>query len=262
MKKILTACGYNHAWAFKETDSDKVTALEEFVQSRFRKIADSFEEYKEIKPFEFLPGHRALIFGIKEQILSLEESKKSKLKVKDKNVPNVSPNENELKTNLISQLDNFASNISVVNDWSESIKSFEMETNDDETHVKCSVKCPICETIRIVRYDKKYWKLSNITKHLRGHTDAKNNKNQSQVQKKVNSRSTTQTKNMTTKAVVQRSSLQQNNSPSIVEIDPEKEQNHDIIELHIEDMRDIEQDLFENCYEYTIPHNEYDEYFV
>lgn len=72
MKKILTVCGYNNAWAFKGTDDKKITQLEAFVESRYRKIVDAFDKYQEMKPFEFLPEHRALKLGIKAEILLME----------------------------------------------------------------------------------------------------------------------------------------------------------------------------------------------
>lgn len=203
MKKILTACGYNHAWAFKETDNEKITELESFVQTRHRKIVDSFEEYEEIDPFVFLPGHRSLIFGIKAEILSMEDSKKPKLKPKAKN----DVDENELKTNLITQLTTFLSSIALRIDWNDSIQSLEVEKNENGTLAKCSILCPICNAQRVVRYDNKYWKLSNMTKHLRNHNGA--NKSEKQPKKKLNNPPLAAMKNITNKKVRQSGGLNQ-----------------------------------------------------
>lgn len=110
MKNFLNACGYNNAWALKEVDQDKITSLESFVEERHRKMVDTFDDYREIKPFEFSPGHRALIVGIKNQILSMEESKRPKLaKPKTK----IFPDESELIKSLTSQMSRFTSNLSL-----------------------------------------------------------------------------------------------------------------------------------------------------
>lgn len=264
MKKILTACGYNHAWAFKDIDMEKITEMEAFVQSRHRKIADTFEEYKEIVPFEFLPGHRSLIFGIKEQILSIEQSKKPKLKAKEKNVGS---NEDDLKANLRSQLFNFSSNISIETDWSDSIQSFEMEGIEDEIHVKCLVKCPICSALRVVRYDKKYWKLSNLTRHLRNHAttaskNANNIKNQQRVQKnpKKSMPSTSKTKNITVKAVGQHIDLRHKDGASGTDADPVDLENYNFIETGMDDIDIIIEDDFTSDSIIEYEKNDYSDY--
>lgn len=191
MKRILTACGYNHAWAFKEIDEDKILQLEGFLQTRHRKIADSFEEYKDVDPFEFLPGHRSLIFGIKAQILSFENSKKPKLKSgSTASSTNVS-GELELRQNLIDQLSNFSVNNSIKFDCNTAIQSFEFEkTGDEQVHATSSVLCSICDTVRVLRFNK-YWRVSNYYKHLRSHFS----KNQQSAKKSNRSTDPNQGKN-------------------------------------------------------------------
>lgn len=176
MKKILTLCGYNNAWAFKEVDYEKIVNIEKFVEAKHRKIADSFEEYRDIKPFEFLPGHHALILGIKAEILSMENSKKPKpSKAKKKNILD----EDELKAILINQITTFSSNLSLKMDWSHAIKHFEFATDknldatlgENTTFAECTLSCPQCGAERIIRFDNKYWKVSNMCKHVRSHIE-------------------------------------------------------------------------------------------
>lgn len=179
VKKLLTACGYNHAWAFKEVDNEKVTQLESFIQARHRKIADSFDEYREITPFEFLPGHRDLIFAIKTQILSFENTKK--LKPKTNGVPTHVPDEDELKQILISQVSSYSSSLPLQLDqqldwqvdWSNAIENFKTATDGASISAECSLSCPLCNAVRVIRYDGKYWATSNIYKHLRTHVKTK-----------------------------------------------------------------------------------------
>lgn len=251
MKKILTACGYNHAWAFKETDNEKITELEAFVQTRHRKIADSFEEYKEIDPFEFLPGHRALIFGIKAQLLSMEESKKPKVKPRVKNPIKNVPTENELKTNLTNQLSNFSSNLAMEIDWSNSIQSFDMETKEDDTIVKCALLCPICNALRTLRYDAKYWKLSNMTKHIRSHIDANENADRTanEPKKTTSVHSTIAMEDITNKEIKKQNGLKQ----KVRERDSVPRNNS--ISFEVPDDQDFIQNVIESRVEYT---GEYD----
>lgn len=181
MKKLLTACGYNHAWAFKEVDNEKVTQLESFIETRHRQIVDSFDEYREIKPFEFLPGHRDLIFAMKTQILSFENSKKAKAK----SVPARVPDENELKQILIDQVSSYSSSLTLQLDWSNAIQKFETKTDEDSTFAECLLSCPLCNAVRTIRYDSKYWTLSNMNTHLRTH------KQQNQASNKKSSKRST-----------------------------------------------------------------------
>lgn len=168
MKLILTACGYNNGWAFKEADEGKISALEAFLELKHRKLVDSIDEYKDIKPFEFLPGHRSLILGMKGQILAMEDKKKPKMKPKQKNASNERASENELKLQLIDHLSNYSIQKSLNIDWSNAITQFVVKEGEkaDESFVHCSLQCPVCDTVRIVRYDKT-WKISNMCKHIR-----------------------------------------------------------------------------------------------
>lgn len=86
MKKLLTISGYNSTWSFKSLTEGKLPDIEEYIEKRHRKIADQFDEYKDIRPFEFLPGHRALILGIKSEIIDIQETKKPKKQIKEKSV--------------------------------------------------------------------------------------------------------------------------------------------------------------------------------
>lgn len=169
VKKLLTICGYNHAWAFKDVDNEKVTQLESFIETRHRKVADSFEEYGEITPFEFLPGHRDLIFAIKTQILSFENSKKPK--PKSNGVQTHVPDGNELKNNLINQVASYSLSLPLQTnqDWSNAIGNFKFTTDGVSTSAECTLSCPFCNAVRVIRYDGKYWATSNIYKHIRTH---------------------------------------------------------------------------------------------
>lgn len=116
MKKLLTICGYNSAWSFKALTEESLADLEGYIENNHRKDADEFAEYKDIKPFKFLPGHRALIFGIKSDIADFENTKRPRKDVKKK--PPV--NEVDIQANLLNQLACFTSKLNLQADWSNS----------------------------------------------------------------------------------------------------------------------------------------------
>lgn len=184
MKKLLTVCGYNHPWVYKDVTNDKVKKLEEFIETRYRKLADEFEEYKEIKPFTFLPGHRDLIFAVQAQFKSLQNTQRAQPPMKPSKRKNAVPNDDELKMMLIDQLTSYSVNkLSLKLDWSKSIQelqSFEI-SSENAKHItaQCSVLCPVCETSRITRYGGKYWRISNMTRHVQSHhpNNSTNNSN-------------------------------------------------------------------------------------
>lgn len=78
MKEILTACGYNSTWSFRTITAETIAEIEEHVEKNLRTTVDAFAEYTGIKPFKFLPGHSALILGIKAELLDLQEARQAK----------------------------------------------------------------------------------------------------------------------------------------------------------------------------------------
>lgn len=121
--------------------------------------------YKSKKPFVFLPGHRALIFGIKEELLKRSENKKLKIGRRQQASEKLL-NENELRIMLQNQLATYAKDIKVK--MQHFINEMIVEQTDNQTFARASVSCSICETINYLRYENG-WRLSNIFKHMRNH---------------------------------------------------------------------------------------------
>lgn len=178
MIKILNSCGYNSALSFKLVDDKKLDELEKFVEKSHRKVADQFEEYREMKPFEFLPGHRALIFGIKEELLDLQSRKKQKV-TKSKKQNHVE-NEETLKISLINQISSYAQKNELNLNWSDCITDFKLTSTENSTFAVCKMACPDCHTALAMRYDKN-WKTSNMTRHLRVHSNKSTASNSSSL---------------------------------------------------------------------------------
>lgn len=78
IKRLLTVTGYDSAWSFKSVSEQKLYEAEDFIEKHHRQDADQFDEYKDMKPFKFLPGHKSLIFGIKSEIEEFQNTKKQK----------------------------------------------------------------------------------------------------------------------------------------------------------------------------------------
>lgn len=111
MKKLLTVCGYNSTWSFKSITEENLSNIEEYIEKHHRQIANQFEEYEDIQPFEFLPGHKTLIFGIKSEIdeFKKDDSKKPKKNMKSKPILN----ERDIQTSLLNQMSAFNEGIGI-----------------------------------------------------------------------------------------------------------------------------------------------------
>lgn len=157
VKTLLTLCGYDSAWSFKSITNEKLVELESYIEKNHRKEADGFEEYKSAHPFEFLPGHNALIFGIKSEIDCFQEKKRQKKDTKPK------PAENDLRMNLLFQMSSYTNRLKLSVDWSDTITSSNFQPNGSGA---CTILCPICSSSFTVKFDS-HWKPSNICKHIR-----------------------------------------------------------------------------------------------
>lgn len=164
MKKLLTITGYNSAWSFKSISEEKLAEAEDFIEKYHRKEADEFDEYKTMKPFKFLPGHKSLIFGIKSEIDEFPKNKKPKNNKKSDPVLS----ERDLQTALLIQMSAFTKGLGLKIDWSNSIEESSYTATESASFCTCTVSCPVCSSTFVIRYDK-HWKNSNLCKHVRKH---------------------------------------------------------------------------------------------
>lgn len=177
MKKILTAAGYNSSWSFKALTEDGLSQIEQHIEQHHRTLVQSFEEYASIQPFQFLPGHRSLILGIKSEILELQE-KRSNKRSKTSKLASKILEEGDLKTALLNQISAFTDTLKIKADWTNSIKDFSLETTKNASLAHCLLSCPICDSDINVKFEGS-WKISNMCRHLRdlhGPNSAEKNK--------------------------------------------------------------------------------------
>lgn len=178
IKEILTSAGYNTAFSLLQITEENFHRLEEFIEKNSRHIIDSIELYKNKKPFAFLPGHRDTIFGIKSEIQRLQEIKKQKINhANSKNVKKNVLTAADLKTSLVHQLTTCVAMAEWNFEWSTAISKMNVTPTENSTLAQCSIACPKCNIVISVRYNKT-WKISNICKHVRTHTDKKTVQNQ------------------------------------------------------------------------------------
>lgn len=193
MKTILDACGYNSAWSFKSISEEKLTSIEEFIEKKHRKLVDQFQEYEDITPFEFLPGHRDLILGIKDEVEKVQQTKKPK-----KVVNAQSTSEKDICRSLLKQMSTFSKGLKLNIDWTNAINDFSLDDSGNTMLAQCLLVCPICNSPISVRYDK-HWRTSNIYKHIRKHgvnvAKKKNRNDTTQATKSLNNQSVLSTCN-------------------------------------------------------------------
>lgn len=160
VKDVLTSTGYNSALSILQIDEEKLITIEKYADENCRNVIDSFKEYSNKKPFTFLPGHRECIFGIKAEILNLQNNKKSKSVI----------NVEDIRLALEVYLSNFANkNTSLgITDFSTAIQHITL-TKTGPVQAFCSFQCPICKSTVSIPFQS-HWKLSNLLRHLNKHT--------------------------------------------------------------------------------------------
>lgn len=159
-----------------EINDDRVKELENFLETNCRFVIDKFPEYKNTKPFMFLPGHRECIFGIKTEILKLQNNKKSKTTTQRGRMLG----QEELKVTLAQQVAAYANIIDGFDcsnvDWSAAIKNFEVTESETSIIANCVIDCPKCRCCPGTTF-RNSWKLSNVFRHLRTHANKENHDN-------------------------------------------------------------------------------------
>lgn len=173
MKQILSAVGYNSAYSLLTITDQKLDELEAYIEQNLREVVDSIDVYKLKKPFQFLPGHRALIFGIKEELIKHSGNKVSKpgsRKPSSQQASRDNLSANDLRISLENQLSSYANNCLAKFGLKTHyiVNEVKLTQSENQTFAQCVVTCPNCLTINHLRYDK-YWKTSNVFKHIRSH---------------------------------------------------------------------------------------------
>lgn len=107
IKKFLIAAGYNKLLALSEMDNEKLHAVESFINENRELVTDTkccySDMYKKQEIFSFLPGHKATILGIAEQVKRFKEHLETVPQHKASK-PKKIQSEAQLKTALVNRL--------------------------------------------------------------------------------------------------------------------------------------------------------------
>lgn len=176
LKATLIAAGYDTLSSLSQLTEEKIKVIEEFHTQNNEFVAKfdccHHEHYKELNPFVFLPGHKAIIMAIPNQIEQIKCVEKPKTKCVPTSLkPNLQSDE-ELKDKLIVNLMKYSGKagyqfpddvITEVN-----LHNFIRGSTDDNFVCKCQFSCPFCSKMFQLVY-KSFWMSSNVTQHLKMH---------------------------------------------------------------------------------------------
>lgn len=167
IKNILNICGFDNSLSLKGINEETIKLIEETVNENTSVLKGSVYEAK--LPFKFLPGHKILILSIPKHIVDFKAKKQSKA--------NKSGNSSErpkesrirepesIKSELLLKLKSYANKLNL---------KFEIKpdqiTNISQIDniVKCVVSCSLCDIRVPCKFDQ-FWKISNLTAHIRNH---------------------------------------------------------------------------------------------
>lgn len=178
VKMLLEKAAYDRLCSLKAIDAAKIVDIEAYLsEHRLSWINDltccQSEDYKKQASFQFLPGHKAIVLNIPEQIKQMNGVQKVAAN-KERTVTNKDRTDDELKDKLISNLmmfmekNNFALAPGMIS--SKNIHDFERATDSCDFVCKCRFGCPFCARVFPVKF-KQFWMSSNIVKHLKSHIE-------------------------------------------------------------------------------------------
>lgn len=175
VKMLLIASGYDTLIALNEIDQGKLAKIQDHINEN-RELTSNLkccygEIYKKQTEFHFLPGHKATILGIKNQIAQLKESSGWK----ERQRASKHKSEDQLKTALVVSLDAYASKCGLPKNIISAVNIIEFHhiTEAGQDVYKCGFSCLFCDKVISVKY-KTYWMTSNATKHILYHTKLAN----------------------------------------------------------------------------------------
>lgn len=188
MKILMNAAGYDTLQALSEINEEKIKEIEFFLTSNIQLVKKltccRSDYYTQLQTFQFLPGHRAMIMALPDQIKQMKNEKtKKKHENELENRPTRGPkntnheSDDDLKMHLINNLVEYLRKIGlqfpegVIDETN--IDEFQRQrgADDDDIICECRFSCPFCSKFYNVKH-KKYWLSSNITTHLKKHLES------------------------------------------------------------------------------------------
>lgn len=187
--QLLRKTGFDSAIAIQTFDLDLIKSVETYINSS-DSIIEFLEntDYKNEKPFAFMPGHKALLIGLQKKSLEFEEY----LKLSSNQVPKCvnkklinQANASEARNEDIDEEDPATFTKEHINLLHTKVVKFVKKKNIENIILdigpvseslnkqgqrvfKCMLKCLIC-AIRIPCSMTTFWQISNYENHLKRH---------------------------------------------------------------------------------------------
>lgn len=189
---ILTSAGYDSALSIADLNESDIIVIQDHVSNKARHLVKEHKSYANNEKFEFLPGHRKLVLGLRKRVNDFNTNNKGK-KAKEQ-TPISIQGETEvvqtteeielltteeivnLKKDLIVKLNKVAQSIGSPEFTEEhSIGTLDGYISKNSRAIasktlsyKCSVKCAVCNKSVPCTFNKR-WETSNILQHLKSH---------------------------------------------------------------------------------------------
>lgn len=187
---ILTSAGYDSAISIADLNESDILIIQDYVTNKAQHLVKEHVSYKQNDRFEFLPGHKKLVLGLRNRV---KDFSKQNISINNRKTSNIGESEtpiqgtevielfseqevNNLKKCLISKLSNITKSTKLPafteNHLVGSIDAYiskNLRTISSKTpSYKCFVKCVICDKKVPCTFNKR-WETSNISTHLKSH---------------------------------------------------------------------------------------------
>lgn len=178
--EILKFSGYDSAIALQFLSDGDIENIETFIEKAKNKFFLIGSLHENVTPFEFRPGHKALLLGLKhyaEKFVEKGLKKKENIcaleTIEEVTIENLE--EESIKKVLLDKIKKFnrQNNISNGNLSNEHISESLViaRNNRNEIVYKCSVKCHLCSAdFYTPCIYNKHWQISNLEKHIKTHS--------------------------------------------------------------------------------------------
>lgn len=167
---LLQETGYNTIASLSCIDEKKICEIEEYLTGN-KQIVNALEccfsdEYRSLDEFHFIPGHKAIILSLRDDIKEMRELNVAKKRAKKQMIPDDVMFEHLLaKFKAVPAKAGFKKAENIISE--KNITEFE-RVDEGEIDYRCRFRCPVCPKTFSLIY-KKFWQSSNATKHLKMH---------------------------------------------------------------------------------------------
>lgn len=184
VKILLQVTGYDRLNSLKKLDAERISEIEAHLDTNREWVNElkccNSQHYKQLAVFKFLPGHKATILDIPQQIQRMQQVEEDQpirgdavgvKKVVARNASHTQQSDDIIQK-LVANLVNYAKNINFpLEDGmisSKNVNDFEPGSASDKFAYQCRFSCPFCSKVFPVKYGT-FWQSSNVTKHFRDH---------------------------------------------------------------------------------------------